>query len=119
MNQQPLTPELTVAQVLEGSNTIPIVFLQHRTACVGCYLARFCTLRDVANTYELPLDEFLDDAHLTSAGNLTVASNLVQAAMAFIRQKYPGMMTGQVMCPRYSRERVGVDTNHQKKVKVT
>jgi hypothetical protein len=59
MNQPTVSPELTVAQVLGASDAIPMVFLQHRTACVGCCLARFCTLRDVAKTYELSLEVFL------------------------------------------------------------
>lgn len=37
------------------------VFIGHHTACVGCYLARFCTLSDVARTYSLPLDVLLDE----------------------------------------------------------
>lgn len=39
--------------------------------------------------HNLPLEEFLDDAHLTSAGNLNVARKLVNASMRFIRQRYP------------------------------
>jgi hypothetical protein len=61
MNHLPFSPELTVAQAVEASHAIPSVFINHRTACVGCYLARFCTLRDVAKTYELSLEPFLDE----------------------------------------------------------
>lgn len=35
------------------------VFLAFRTGCVGCRLARFCTLADVARVYELPLQDLL------------------------------------------------------------
>jgi hypothetical protein len=37
-------------------------------------------------SHSLPLEEFIDDAHLTNEGNLTVARNLVQAAMPFIQE---------------------------------
>lgn len=36
-------------------------------------------------THELPLEEFLDDAHLTGAGNRRVARGLVEAAAPFIQ----------------------------------
>ena len=56
-------------------------------------------------SHNLPLEEFLDDAHLTSAGNLTVARNLVQAAIPFIQQRYSETPSGQFVCPRYSKEK--------------
>jgi hypothetical protein len=37
------------------------VFVARRTACVGCYLAGFCTLGDVAKTYGFSLEEFLGE----------------------------------------------------------
>lgn len=30
-----------------------------RTQCVGCYLARFCNLEDVARTFEIPPDRLV------------------------------------------------------------
>jgi GDSL-like Lipase/Acylhydrolase family len=36
-------------------------------------------------SHDLPLEEFLDDAHLTGAGNLTVARGLTNVAEPFIR----------------------------------
>jgi hypothetical protein len=37
------------------------VFRSRNTDCVGCILQRFCTLQNVAETYELPLHEFIND----------------------------------------------------------
>jgi hypothetical protein len=53
-------PDLTVAQVLEhAAPGIAAVFISHKTACVGCSLAGFCTLAEVAGIYEIPLQELL------------------------------------------------------------
>ena len=43
----------------EFPQTVP-VFLVLKTACVGCYLKRFCTLEEVAAAYNIPLDDVLD-----------------------------------------------------------
>ena len=34
-------------------------FIHNQTACAGCYLAKFCTLEDVINTYKLNRQSFL------------------------------------------------------------
>ncbi len=61
MDEQPITAELSVAEVMRLPGPVQQVFLRRRTACVGCSLARFCTLRDVAATYELELGELIGD----------------------------------------------------------
>jgi hypothetical protein len=55
------SPDLTVAQTLQSNGDLSRVFIDRKTACVGCYLSRFCTLEDVAKTYEFPVDEFLGE----------------------------------------------------------
>lgn len=55
--------------------------------------------------HHLPLEEFLDDAHLTNGGNLTVARRLANASMSFVRKRYPETQSGQFSCPRYSKEK--------------
>jgi hypothetical protein len=63
------SPNLTVAQTLQQASVdLSVVFIARRTACVGCYLASFCTLEDVAKTYGFSLDEFLGE--LDRAANL-------------------------------------------------
>ena len=56
MSRASLIPETTVPDALAFAQGAPRVFIAHRTACVGCALARFCTLRDVATTYGLAVD---------------------------------------------------------------
>jgi hypothetical protein len=52
-------PKLTVAATLEKNARVFKVFMQNKTKCIGCYLARFCTLQDVAATYNLELESFM------------------------------------------------------------
>jgi hybrid cluster-associated redox disulfide protein len=56
-----LEVNLTVAEVLaRWPQTIP-VFIHHRLACVGCVMAPFETLTEVAHVYHLDLDCFLNE----------------------------------------------------------
>jgi len=56
-----LTADLTIATVLDAwPQTIPL-FIDHRMACVGCAMAPFDTLADVATIYGLCLDRFLNE----------------------------------------------------------
>ena len=57
--------KLTVAEVLDRwPQTIP-VFFRHRMACVGCAMASFETLADVAAIYGLRLGQFLSELQQT------------------------------------------------------
>jgi hybrid cluster-associated redox disulfide protein len=72
MGKQPLTADLSVAEVMERwPNTIK-VFLKYQTACVGCEMAPFETITNAAENYNLPLFIFLADlqqaATTSSAG---------------------------------------------------
>ena len=59
MEQPELEANLTVAEVLaRWPQTIP-VFIHQRMACVGCVMAPFETLAEVALVYYLDLDCFL------------------------------------------------------------
>ncbi len=60
-----LLAELTVAEVLKRwPQTIP-VFLRHGMACIGCAMASFETLADVATIYGLQLSRFLSELQRT------------------------------------------------------
>jgi hybrid cluster-associated redox disulfide protein len=48
----------TVFKIVPGASRI---FIQHKTICVGCPLARFCTLGEVATVYGLDLQTFLNE----------------------------------------------------------
>jgi hypothetical protein len=59
MNDHPLLADTTVASALQWNPAIREVLNENRTSCVGCCMARFCTLRDAATAYELPWDAFI------------------------------------------------------------
>lgn len=52
--------QTTVEKVLAGFPLTVSAFQALRTSCVGCRMARFCTIADVARVYRLPLRELLD-----------------------------------------------------------
>lgn len=61
MKQPQLEADLTVAEVMaRWPQTIP-VFIHHRMACVGCAMAPFETLAEVAAIYDLDLNCFLGE----------------------------------------------------------
>lgn len=51
----------TVEDVLRRKPKTARVFVKHRTQCVGCYVQKFCSMKDVAEIYQINLDEFLKD----------------------------------------------------------
>lgn len=57
------TSDMTVAEILESwPETVP-VFQDFKTACVGCVMAPFDTMVDVARIYELELSEIMEALH--------------------------------------------------------
>jgi hybrid cluster-associated redox disulfide protein len=59
MEQPQLEANLTVAELLaHWPQTIPVL-IHHRMACVGCVMAPFENLAEVALVYHLDLDLFL------------------------------------------------------------
>jgi len=60
-----ISPKVTVDQLLAARPQTAMIFLALRTSCVGCQLARFCALEDVARVYELPLQEFMERIETT------------------------------------------------------
>ena len=56
-----LQENMVVSEVLAtGSNAMQF-FMGRKLDCVGCRMACFCTLAEVAKNYELPLEQFLVD----------------------------------------------------------
>jgi len=51
-------------------------------------------------SHTLPPEQFLDDAHLTSAGNETVARNLVASASSYVRAALQRAQGGEILCRR-------------------
>ena len=65
MEQIPLTADLTAAEVMERwPETIPI-FFRYRMACVGCPIAPFETLADVAVAYGLDRECLVNELRQT------------------------------------------------------
>jgi hybrid cluster-associated redox disulfide protein len=65
MESAQLRTDLTVAEVMDRwPETIPI-FFRYRLACVGCPIASFETLAEVAVIYGIDLDCFLNELRQT------------------------------------------------------
>jgi hybrid cluster-associated redox disulfide protein len=56
-----LQSQMTVEDVLQNWPDTYSVFIHMKTKCIGCFLQRFCTLRDVAETYQIPLQELTEE----------------------------------------------------------
>lgn len=53
--------QLTVEEVLKKWPQTYVVFRKRNTDCIGCLLQRFCSLRDVAETYQIPPLDLIGD----------------------------------------------------------
>ncbi len=61
MNANTLDLELTVDKILQRWPQAFSVFMKNKTKCVGCFMQPFCTLQDVADTYQLSLEQLIDE----------------------------------------------------------
>ncbi len=52
---------LTVQDVLDKWPQAFTAFVNNKTKCPGCFMQQFCTLKDVADTYGLPLEQLIDE----------------------------------------------------------
>jgi hybrid cluster-associated redox disulfide protein len=59
---------LTVAELLDGHPGAAAAFAARGMACVGCAMARFETLAEVAAIYAVELDALLEDVTGSAAG---------------------------------------------------
>ena len=57
------TQEMTVTEVLEAWPETVEVFQALKTACVGCVMAPFDTLADVARIYEMEIEMIMETLH--------------------------------------------------------
>ena len=53
--------QLTVEEVLQRWPQTFSVFMKNKTKCPGCFLQHFCTLKDVAETYQISSQELIDE----------------------------------------------------------
>lgn len=61
MNTTQLTPNMTVAEILDRWPETAALFQQLRTACVGCVMAPFCSVNDAVTHYDLDAGVLLAD----------------------------------------------------------
>jgi len=61
MEPRSISQSLIVSEILQKYPETSQVFIEEKTACVGCYMARFCNLRDVADSYSLEIEKLLHD----------------------------------------------------------
>lgn len=56
-----IQPQLTVEDVLKNWPEAFSIFIHRNTNCIGCLLQRFCTLQDVAEIYQISLQDLMKD----------------------------------------------------------
>jgi hypothetical protein len=61
MNDDLKISETTVENFLKSTPKAVRFFIDRHAACVGCGFARFCTLKDVVNTYHLDGNSFFEE----------------------------------------------------------
>lgn len=61
MNDELALSTTSVADFLKATPKAARFFLGQKTACVGCLLAKFCTLQDVVKTYQLEERTFREE----------------------------------------------------------
>jgi hybrid cluster-associated redox disulfide protein len=67
MDARMIDIQTTVDRVLQTCPQAFSVFMKHKTKCVGCFMQQFCTLQDVASTYQLSLETLIDE--ITNVSN--------------------------------------------------
>jgi hybrid cluster-associated redox disulfide protein len=68
--------DLKVGEVLQKWPGAFSVFMQNKTKCPGCFMQHFCTLKDVAETYEISLEEIIRDIERVAGLENSQRSNL-------------------------------------------
>jgi hybrid cluster-associated redox disulfide protein len=66
MDRPMIHTQLTVDEVLQQWPRAFSVFMRNKTKCVGCFMQQFCTLKDVAETYQIPLETLIEEIESVS-----------------------------------------------------
>jgi hypothetical protein len=56
-----LHDQITVEELLQRWPETWVVFKSKTTQCMGCFMQRFCSLREVAEAYQLPLQDLIEE----------------------------------------------------------
>jgi hypothetical protein len=59
MERLNLSPQTLIADLLANSPAMIQLFLQWKTDCVGCSMAKFCTVADLCTYYQMELESVL------------------------------------------------------------
>ena len=59
MDTPTLNIDLRVDEVLRQWPRAFSVFMKNKTKCPGCFMQQFCTLKDVAETYQISPEELM------------------------------------------------------------
>ena len=60
MKHSKISPATTIAEILALSPEMASLFIYWRTDCLGCSMARFCTLQEMCMYYGLELKEVIN-----------------------------------------------------------
>jgi hybrid cluster-associated redox disulfide protein len=61
MEPQQISQCWTVSEILKKYPETRRVFIERKTLCLGCYLARFCSLKEVAQAYSLEIETLVHE----------------------------------------------------------
>ena len=61
MGPQQISQGWTVSEILQKYPETRQVFIERKTLCLGCYMARFCNLKDVAQAYRLETETLVHE----------------------------------------------------------
>ena len=61
LEPQQISQSWTVSDVLQNCPGTSRVFIEKKTLCLGCYMARFCTLSEVARVYRIDTEKLVHE----------------------------------------------------------
>ncbi len=61
MDTKVFLSQLTVEGILSKWPKTFTVFRNRNTDCIGCLLQKFCSIQDVAETYDIPTQDLISD----------------------------------------------------------
>ena len=66
MDARVIDTQWTVDKVMQKWPQAFSVFVKHKTKCPGCFMQQFCTLEDVAATYQIASEELVAEIKYTT-----------------------------------------------------
>jgi hybrid cluster-associated redox disulfide protein len=69
MEEQVISTDLMVADIMNEWPATVQVFLKHRMGCIGCYLSPFDSLEDALMVHSIPTELFVNELHQVIEGS--------------------------------------------------